>query len=100
MAWRGGRTGTRGQATANDWRLHLLLGNAKKTITRAGLLKLFILGFAIGVGIGILGGRAAERFRLSDYVAIEQTILQRERPPDSHHTGPPRFQSPGEPSRM
>jgi hypothetical protein len=72
----------------------------KKTITRAGLLKLFILGLAIGVGIGILGGRAAERFRLSDYVAIEQRILEREHPPDSRRTGPPRFQSPAEPSRM
>ena len=100
MAWRGGRIGAPGQATANDWRLHRVLGNVKKTITRAGLLKLFILGLAIGISIGILGGRAAERFRLSEYVAIEQTILQREHPPDSRRTGLSRFQSPAEPSRM
>jgi hypothetical protein len=69
-------------------------------VRRAGPLKLFLLGLAIGVGIGILGGRIAERFRLLDYVAIEEIILERERPSVSRLNGLPQSPFPKAPSRM
>jgi len=78
----------------------LLLGHVKDVVTQAGPVKLFLLGLAIGVGIGILGGRVAERFRLLDYVAIEQIILEREGPPVSRLGGPPRSPFPKAPSWM
>jgi hypothetical protein len=73
---------------------------AHDAIARAGPLKLFLLGLAIGIGIGILGGRIAERFRLLDYVAIEEIILERERPPVSRLNSPAYSPFPKAPSRM
>jgi len=78
----------------------ILLTRGKDAVSRAGPLKLFLLGLAIGVGIGILGGRVAERFRLLDYVAIEEIMLEREHPPISRLSGPPRSPSPKAPSWM
>ncbi len=66
----------------------VLLGCVKGAVSQAGPLKLFLLGLTIGIGIGVLGGRVAERFRLLDYVAIEQIILEREAPPASRLRGP------------
>jgi len=77
-----------------------LFKRVNDTITRAGPFKLFLLGLAVGVGIGILGGRIAERFRLLDYVAIEEIILERERPPVSRLNGLPESPFPKAPSRM
>jgi hypothetical protein len=77
-----------------------LFERVKDGITRAGPFKLFLLGLAIGVGIGILGGRIAERFRLLDYVAIEEIILERERPPVSRLNALPETLFPRAPSRM
>jgi hypothetical protein len=65
-----------------------LLGGVKAVVSQAGPFKLFLLGLAIGIGVGIMGGRVAERFRLLDYVAIEQIILEREAPPASRLRGP------------
>lgn len=78
----------------------ILLGRVKDAVSRAGPLRLFLLGLAIGVGIGILGGRIAERFRLLDYVAIEEIILERAHPPVSRLSGPPRSPFPKAPTRM
>lgn len=71
-----------------------------EAVSRAGPLKLFLLGLALGVGLGILGGRIAERFRLLDYVAIEAIILERERPPVSRLHGPAASPLPPAPSRL
>ena len=98
MAGRNGGTG-RARAAFNGSARRQLYA-LKETLGRAGYLKLFILGLAIGMALGILGGRAAERFRLGDYVAIEQMILDRERPADPRPLAPPRLPSPAEPSRM
>jgi hypothetical protein len=78
----------------------VLLGRVKGAVSQAGPLKLFLLGLAIGVGIGILSGRVAERFRLLDYVAIEEIILERERLPVSRLNGSPRSPFPKPPSWM
>lgn len=98
MEWCGDGEGRTRQAV--DWNERPRLDGLKASLGRAGFLKLFILGLAIGIGIGILGGRAAERFRLADYVAIEQMILDRERPPDPRPLTSPRLRTPAEPSRM
>ena len=71
-----------------------------RSVERAGHLRIFILGLMIGVCIGIMGGRVAERFRLLDFVAIEKMILERERPPDSRHHGPPRLSPPNQPFQI
>jgi hypothetical protein len=75
-------------------------GRVGDAVSQAGPVKLFLLGLAIGTGIGILGGRVAERFRLLDYVAIEQIILEREGPPVSRLSGPTRSPFPKAPFRM
>jgi hypothetical protein len=67
-----------------------MVGRVKDAVSQAGPGKLFLLGLAIGIGIGVLGGRVAERFRLLDYVAIEQLILEREGPPASRLSAPQR----------
>ena len=77
-----------------------MFARVNDAVSRAGPLKLFLLGLAIGVGIGILGGRLAERFRLLDYVAIEEIILEQKRPPTSRLSGPPRSSFSKAPSWM
>jgi hypothetical protein len=81
------------------WRFPPLVAGLRGVLSRAGILKLFVLGLALGISIGVVGGRFAERLRLSDYAAIEQMILDREHP-DSPRQGPPRLPSPSEPTRM
>ena len=98
MEWRGGDAGRARQAV--EWNALPRVDGLKHTLGRAGCLKLFILGLAIGIGIGILGGRAAERSRLADYAAIEQMILDRERLPDPRSSSPPHLRTPAELSRM
>jgi hypothetical protein len=80
-------------------RFHLLVAGLRGVLSRAGIFKLFVLGVAIGISIGVVGGRFAERLRLADYADIEQMILDREHP-DSPRQGPPRLPSPSEPARM
>ena len=77
-----------------------LAGGLRGGLSRAGYVKLFVLGLAIGIGVGVVGGRFAERLRLADYAAIEQMILDREHPPLPARPGPPRLLSPSEPSQM
>ena len=77
-----------------------MLGFLQKSVAHTGQIKIFILGLAIGVFLGILGGRLAERFRLLDYVAIEQMILERERPSESRPNRPPRYPPPDDPFRL
>lgn len=77
-----------------------MLGFLWTTVGRPGHLKIFILGLLIGLCIGIMTGRVAERSRLSDFVAIEKMILEREHPPESRHHRPPRLSSPNQLSRM
>ncbi len=72
----------------------------RSTIGRVGHRRIFILGLLIGLGVGIMAGRVAERFRLSDFVAIEQMILERERPPALRYHGPPRVTPPNQPFQM
>ena len=85
-----------GTGRARRWKPFPLAGG----LSRAGYVRLFVLGLAIGIGIGVVGGRFAERLRLADYAAIEQMILDREHPPQSARPGPPRLLSPAEPSLM
>ncbi len=77
-----------------------MFGFLGRTAGRAGYLRILILGVMIGMGIGIMAGRVAERMRLSDFVAIEKMILERERPPESRYHGPPRVPSPNQPFQM
>ena len=77
-----------------------MFGFLGRTAGRAGYLRILILGLMIGMGIGIMAGRVAERMRLSDFVAIEKMILERERPPGSRYHGPPRVPSPNQPFQM
>jgi hypothetical protein len=88
--------------TGRAWRRKAfpLGGSLHGGLSRAGYLKLFVLGLAIGIGIGVVGGRFAERLRLADYAAIEQMILDREHPTLPARPGPPRLLSPAEPSQM
>ena len=78
-----------------------VLGFLGRIIGRAGhFIKVFILGFMIGTCIGIMAGRVAERFRLSDFVSIEKMILERENPPVSKYHGPPQLSPPNQSFRM
>ncbi len=70
------------------------------TIGCGGHIRIFVLGLLIGLCVGIMAGRVAERFRLSDFVAIEQMILERERPPASRYHGPPRITPPNQTFQM
>ena len=92
--------GNDGTGRARKWKPFPLAGGLRGGFSRAGYLKLFVLGLALGIGIGVVGGRFAERLRLADYAAIEQMILDREHSPLSARPGPPRLLSPAEPSRM
>ena len=71
-----------------------------RTVALAGTARIFILGLVLGMCIGVLAGRVAERFRLSDFVAIEQMILEREEPLESPHHGPPQLSRPNQPFRL
>jgi hypothetical protein len=77
-----------------------MLGFLGRTAGRAGYLRILVLGLMIGMCVGIMAGRVAERFRLSDFVAIEKMILERERPPQSRYHGPPRVPSSNQPFQM
>jgi hypothetical protein len=92
--------GSDGNGRAWRWKALPLFGSLQGGLSRAGYVKLFALGLAIGIGLGVVGGRFAERLRLADYAAIEQMILDREHPPLPARPGPPRLLSPSEPSQM
>jgi hypothetical protein len=77
-----------------------ILGCLVRPVGRTGHRKIFLLGLMIGLGIGIMAGRVAERFRLSDFVAIEKMILEQEQSPESRHHGSPRLSHPNHQFRM